>query len=274
MFQRQYPEIIFAIIMALLNAIFWSVFSYADTSTSPPSLPPITIDNYNNSAQDDNITVEKQTSSESEVNSVQEEKQNAVEVSIQQPLFPAVNLQIRPPENKKEALERVKAYKILLRIMPPGTSHDDLQKQIFGQYKKDVMPYLDNDTKDNKSGDSFLAQAKTESVTIENKDIHDEDKFRTDIVKNNQEMISMQQNKKHQVLDNPDKMISMEKGDTRDNKLIMSKTYIRQNNNRTQIGQQIQKKTKILRDEKSFPGASLAIAGAVLLLILVIAYWV
>ncbi|GAB6888214.1 hypothetical protein JCM13304A_17130 [Desulfothermus okinawensis JCM 13304] len=61
---------------------------------------------------------------------------------------PIINLKLSSPKNESDAIKRIKNYKLLLKIIPPGTSKEEIKKQIFGKYKDFVEPYLDKENGD------------------------------------------------------------------------------------------------------------------------------
>ncbi len=58
---------------------------------------------------------------------------------------PQVKLKIPPPKNEEEAFKRIEDYKLLIKIIPPGTSKESIKEQVFGEYKDLVEPYLEDE---------------------------------------------------------------------------------------------------------------------------------
>ena len=89
---------------------------------------------------------ESSLSEENTDNSVEGEKSRFLEPP------PQVKLNIPPPQNEEEALDRIRDFLILRKIIPPGTSEESLKKQIFGEYKDLVEPYIEEEEKANGNG--------------------------------------------------------------------------------------------------------------------------
>ena len=106
-------------------ALLILVFSFFNAfASAPPPIPRIPIP-------------EDLQTNQSEETPYEEEK------VIEPP--PSVKLNVPPPENEEEAFKRIKDYKVLINILPPGTSQEQIKKQLFGEYKELVEPYLEEE---------------------------------------------------------------------------------------------------------------------------------
>ena len=96
-------------------------------SSAPPSIPSIPLPE-----NIENNTIPENQPSESESQEILEPP-------------PQIKLNTNPPENEEEAFRRIKDYKLLINIIPPGTSKESVKKQLFGEYKDLVEPYLEEE---------------------------------------------------------------------------------------------------------------------------------
>ena len=113
-------------------ALLILVFSFFNAfASAPPPIPEIPIP-------------EDLQTNQSEETPSEEEK------VIEPP--PPVKLNVPPPKDEEEAFKRIKDYKVLITILPPGTSQEQIKKQLFGEYKELVEPYLEEEenAKENK----------------------------------------------------------------------------------------------------------------------------
>lgn len=110
----------FSLLTLLLLTINLLMFAIPANSSAPPPIPAI------------------QPPSNNETKDSVEEKP-----IIEPP--PSVKLNIPPPENEEEAFKRIKDYKVLISILPPGTSQEQIKKQLFGEYKELVESYLNEE---------------------------------------------------------------------------------------------------------------------------------
>jgi len=110
----------------LLLTTHYSLFTISANSSAPPPIPKIPL-------PEDLNTTESQESQQSE------ESENVLEPP------PQVKLQVPPPKNEEEAFKRIEDYKTLIKIIPPGTSEESIKKQVFGEYKDLVEPYLEEE---------------------------------------------------------------------------------------------------------------------------------
>ena len=112
-------------------ALLILVFSFFNAFASAP--PPIP-----------KIPIPEDLQSEETPSEVPSEEENVIEPP------PEVKLNVSPPENEEEAFRRIKDYKMLIEIIPPGTSKETIKKEIFGEYKDLVEPYLEEEEKEDK----------------------------------------------------------------------------------------------------------------------------
>jgi hypothetical protein len=121
------------VIVVLLSLLF---FSYSAYSSSPPPVPKIPIPENLNSTEG----IGKQDSQQLE------ENENILEPP------PQIKLNIPPPKDEEEAFKRIDDYKTLVKIIPPGTSEESIKRQVFGEYKDLVEPYLEEEEKSENRG--------------------------------------------------------------------------------------------------------------------------
>jgi hypothetical protein len=117
------------------------VFSFFNAfASAPPPIPKIPI------PEDLQTNQSEETPSE-----VPSEEENVIEPP------PEVKLNVSPPENEEEAFRRIKDYKMLIEIIPPGTSKETIKKEIFGEYKDLVEPYLEEEEKEDNGNEEELS---------------------------------------------------------------------------------------------------------------------
>jgi hypothetical protein len=103
-----------------------TLFAYGE---APPPIPEIKIP--------ENIQQQEQKPKE------EKPKEKTLPEGLEFP--PQVKLKIPPPKNEEEAFKRIEDYKLLIKIIPPGTSKESIKEQVFGEYKDLVEPYLEDE---------------------------------------------------------------------------------------------------------------------------------
>ena len=138
----------------LLYLLFF--FPIQALSSAPPSIPSIPLPE---NIKENNNPPENQPS--------EDESQEILEPP------PQIKLNTNPPENEEEAFKRIKDYKLLINIIPPGTSKESVKKQLFAEYKNLVEPYLEDEEeneeeeKNEKNSNTYTGQNRENKFEVD-----------------------------------------------------------------------------------------------------------